>query len=439
MAAPHYDGGMGEPTYWAAPVTESGASQSPAGWRLFLLIALPALNAGFAVLAGIGLADCPLLLAAGGLFAVGFALAPPPGRCPRTAPRGPPLLARAIAIAQAAGLTGGLSSPFVVLLPTPVLFAWTAYGPGRQSTVVSAAFLVGLVALLVVPHFWTAPPLERGAFEALVAWSALLCAGLIAGQIKTLFRGMKQTSTSLDCVRRLALDDAASRRRGLETIAAKLAHELKNPLAAIKSLVQLQAGVAGGNERSRRRFEVMATEVARMESILRDYLTFSRPLDDLEVADLKLESVVEEVVAVLAGRADVDGINLARSGRPGVIRGDARRLKQALLNLTANALEATPRGGSVTLHYDVGRDAARLAVTDTGMGMSTSVQAKVGTPFFTTREDGTGLGVVIARSAIVQHGGTLEFASHPRGGTSAVITLPRRGEWAWSGTEAAHG
>ncbi len=298
---------MGEPIVWAAPVTESGAGRPPAGWRLFLLIALPALTAGLAVLAGFGLAECPILLAAGGVFAAGFALAPPPGRCPRTAPRGHPLLGSAVAIALAAGLTGGLSSPFVVLLPTPVLFAWTAYGPGRQSTAVSAAFLVGLVALLVVPHLWTAPPLERAAFEALVAWSALLCAGLIAGQIKLLFRGMKQTSTSLDCVRRLALDDAASRRRGLETIAAKLAHELKNPLAAIKSLVQLQAGVSGGDERSRRRFEVMATEVARMESILRDYLTFSRPLDDLEIADVKLESVVEEVVAVLAGRADVDG------------------------------------------------------------------------------------------------------------------------------------
>ncbi len=437
MAGPHYEGGMGEPSVWAAPVTESGVGRPPAGWRLFLLIALPALSAGFAALAGMRLADCPILLVAGGIFAVGFALAPPPGRCPRTAPRGHPLLASAVAIALAAGLTGGLSSPFVVLLPTPVLFAWTAYGPGRQSTVVSVAFLIGLVALLAVPSFWTAPPLERGAFEALVAWSALLFAGLIAGQMKVLFRGMKQTSTSLDCVRRLALDDAGIRRRGLETIAAKLAHELKNPLAAIKSLVQLQASVSGGDERSQRRFEVMATEVARMESILRDYLTFSRPLDDLEIADVKLESVVEEVVAVLAGRADVDGIYLAQSGRPGVIRGDARRLKQALLNLTANAIEATPRGGSVTLHYDVGQDAAHLAVRDTGAGMTDSVVARVGTPFFTTREDGTGLGVVIARSAIVQHGGTLEFTSQPRGGTSAMITLPRRADGAWM--EARHG
>jgi signal transduction histidine kinase len=344
------------------------------------------------------------------------------------APRGHPLLASMLAVAAATGLSGGLSSPFLVLLPTPVLFAWTTYGPGRHSAAVSAAFVAGLLSLFVLPRFWPAPPLERGAFEGLVAWSSLLCAGLIAGQIQLLFRGLKETATSLDCVRRLALDDAAGRRRGLESIAARLAHELKNPLAAIKSLVQLQAETYRGDERSHRRLEVMASEVARIESILREYLTFARPLDDLELAEVDVESVVEDVVAVLAGRAELAGVQLARRGRSG-----------ALLNLTANALEATPRGGRVTLLYDVGQDAVRMAVRDTGAGMTPSVAARVGTPFFTTREGGTGLGVVIARSAIVQHGGTLEFDSHPRSGTSALITLPLATGVAWMEAEAAHG
>jgi signal transduction histidine kinase len=400
---------------------------------------LPAATAGLAILAGIGLAKCPLLLATGGLFAAGFALAPAPGRCRGQAPRGHPLLASMASIAVAAGVTGGLSSPFLVLLPTPVLFAWTAYGPGRHAGAVSALFVASLAALLAAPRLFPPPPLDRAAFEALVAWSALLCAGLIAGQIVLLFRGLKETATSLECVRRLALEDAHSRARGLETIAAKLAHELKNPLAAIKSLVHLQAGTAEGDERSRRRFQVMVSEIERMESILREYLNFSRPLDDLEPVLVNVASVVEDVVAVLAGRADLAGIQLGQSGQSGVIRADPRRLKQALINLTANALEATPHGGNVSLHYQVEGDAVRLAVHDTGRGMSPGVAARVGTPFFTTREGGTGLGVVIARSAIVQHGGTLEFASHPRGGTSALITLPRQAHGAWIGSEGVHG
>jgi len=423
---------MGEPTGSGAPARSR--------WRrLFALLALPAVSAGLAALAGFGVWGCPLLLVTGGIFAAGFALAPPPGRCPRSAPRGHPLLASMLAIAVAIGASGGLSSPFLVLLPTPVLFAWTTYGPGRHSTAVSGAFVVGLLGLFVLPVVWSAPVLERGAFEALVAWSALLCAGLIAGQIRLLFRGLKETSASLDCVRRLALDDADGRRRGLESIAARLAHELKNPLAAIKSLVQLQAASDGGDERSRRRFDVMASEVARIESILREYLTFSRPIDDLELADVNVASVVDDVVALLAGRADLAGVQLARRGRSGVIRADARQLKQALLNLTANALEATPRGGHVTVLYDVGQDAVRMSVRDTGVGMTQSVVSRVGTPFFTTREGGTGLGVVIARAAIVQHGGTLEFDSHPRGGTSALITLPLAEAGAWREAEAVHG
>jgi signal transduction histidine kinase len=423
---------MGEPQ-------SSGPPSSKRWRRVFALLALPAVNAGLAVLAGFGVWGCPLLLVTGGIYAAGFALAPPPGRCRLVAPRGHPLLASMLAVSVATGLTGGLSSPFLVLLPTPVLFAWTTHGPGRQSAAVSAAFVAGLLALFALPRVWPAPPLERGAFEALVAWSALLCALLIAGQIRLLFRGLKETSASLDCVRRLALDDAAGRRRGLESIAARLAHELKNPLAAIKSLVQLQAETNRGDVRSHRRFEVMASEVVRMESILREYLTFARPLDELELADVNIESVVEDVVAVLAGRADLAGVQLDRRGRSGVVRADGRQLKEALLNLTANALEATPRGGRVTLLYDVGQDAVRMAVRDTGKGMTPTVAARVGTPFFTTREGGTGLGVVIARSAIVQHGGTLEFDSRPQIGTSALITLPLATAGAWTEAEAAHG
>jgi signal transduction histidine kinase len=134
--------------------------------------------------------------------------------------------------------------------------------------------------------------------------------------------------------------------------------------------------------------------------------------------------VLDEIVTVLEGRAETSGVRLSRRGRGGRVLVDPRRIKEALLNLTANAIEATPRGGSVELRHDVVDQVARLVISDTGPGMSADVAARVGTPFFTTRAGGTGLGVVIARNVIVQHGGTLDFSPRPGGGTNATIVLP---------------
>ena len=109
---------------------------------------------------------------------------------------------------------------------------------------------------------------------------------------------------------------------------------------------------------------------------------------------------------------------------------DPRRLKEALLNLAANALEATPAGGTLGLRWGEDAGGAWLTLQDSGRGMSAQVLARVGTPFFTTREKGTGLGVVLARSVLAQHGGSLTFESEEGRGTRVTLRLP---------TEALHG
>jgi signal transduction histidine kinase len=403
------------------------AASRIARWRPLVLIGLSTVNVGLAALAGLSPARVIALAVMAGVFAAGVGFAPPARQkhCEGAAHPFHPLLACAFGVAITVGITGGLASPFMVILPGPVLLTWTAYGPGRESRTAALVFGLTLVSLLALPDSWKGPPLLRAGAEALACWSALLTAVMMAVQIKLLMASLTATTASLDCVRRGMLDDAASRRRGLEAVGTKLAHELKNPLAAIKSLLQLESAAGLRDDRSRRRFEVMASEVSRMEAILRDYLTFSRPIDDLAPAEIELTTVVDEVVATLEGRADAAGVRLEKRGRGGAIVADARRLREALLNLTANALEATPRGGSVDVSYEVGTESTKLTIRDTGIGMTPAVKARVGTPFFTTREAGTGLGVVIARSAIVQHGGSLEFVCPPEGGTTATILLPR--------------
>jgi signal transduction histidine kinase len=215
---------------------------------------------------------------------------------------------------------------------------------------------------------------------------------------------------------------AMARARDLEQLGAQLSHELRNPLSAIKTLVQLSARSAT-DEASRERLEVVEGEIRRMQQVLQDYLSFSRPLERIQPEEVRLAAVADEVLALLAGRADEHQVALRRLGDASVTA-DPLRLKEALLNLMVNALQASPAGGRVEVEIAQEGGTARLSVRDAGHGMAPEVLERVGTPFFTTREGGTGLGVALARATLVRHGGTLEFESRPGEGTTATLTLP---------------
>jgi signal transduction histidine kinase len=161
-----------------------------------------------------------------------------------------------------------------------------------------------------------------------------------------------------------------------------------------------------------------------METILQEYLSFSRPLEDLRPEALDVTAIARDVLDVLAGRADQAGVTMTLDGGATSVHGDSRRLKEALLNLVANAIEATPSGGTVALRLRNGGGAAVLEIRDTGRGIAAEDLERIGTPFFTTRSNGTGLGVVLAQGVIQQHGGTLRYTSMLGHGTTATITLP---------------
>jgi signal transduction histidine kinase len=225
----------------------------------------------------------------------------------------------------------------------------------------------------------------------------------------------------LERMRVATLEEAAGRMRATEQVGAKVAHELKNPLAAIKALLQILRDRV--DDKGTQRLAVALSEVDRMDGIVRDYLSFSRPLAELDLGDVELRSLADDVVSVLADRAAIARIELHASGAPASVRGDARRLREALFNLADNAIAATPAGGSVTIAIEATRTGATVRVVDTGSGMPDALVDAA--PFTTTRADGTGLGLTIARGAIAQHGGELAFTPRPGGGTIATVTLPQ--------------
>ena len=376
-----------------------------------------------AAIAGVPLVRLIAIAAASIVFTVSYAVAPSPCKCHYDRRDLSPILAMIGSIVLAIVVTGGIASPFLALLPAPFMIGWMMFH--KSSEAFSLGLLVPAIlgTLLVLPARWLVIDLTHSGFVALAAWTTLLSATLIARRIRRLFESLRMTRGSLDRVRNGALSDAESRRRGMETMTTKLAHELKNPLSAIKSLVQLELRRTT-DHKSKQRLEVVFSEAERMQALLKDYLSFARPVDEVRVAELELSELMAEVGELLTGRAEAAGIELSVTGTGGAMLADSRLLKEALVNVASNALEATPRGGSVDVTYHVGAHGASIVVRDTGKGMAPEVRERIGTPFFTTRDDGTGLGVVIARTAIRQHHGTLEYTSTPGIGTIATIAIP---------------
>jgi len=404
-------------------MVETNASSIVSTQRSLSLLAtvfvLTASEVVVAAIAGVGGLRLAVVSAAAAVFAVGYIATPTPCKCHYERSDLYPIITMIGAIVIAIVVTGGIASPMLAMLPAPFMMGWMMFNKSREAAVL--ALLVPMIfgTLLLVP----ALDLSHSGFVSLAAWSTLLSATLIARRIRRLFESLRTTRGSLDRVRNGALSDAESRRRGMEAMTTKLAHELKNPLAVIKSLVQLELRRTT-DDKSKQRLEVVYSEAERMQALLKDYLSFARPTDDLHVSDLELSELMSEVGELLTGRAEAAGIELSVTGTGGALRADSRLLKEALVNVASNALEATPRGGSVDVTYHVGADGTSIVVRDTGIGMAPEVRERIGTPFFTTRDDGTGLGVVIARTAIRQHHGTLEYTSTPGIGTIATIAIP---------------
>ncbi len=215
---------------------------------------------------------------------------------------------------------------------------------------------------------------------------------------------------------------APSPSEALEQLGIEVAHELKNPLAAVKALVQLglrSAAEAAAHERLR----VIEREVTRMQELLQRYLASPRRLQHVRPVRVQLGALVSDVLLALSALASAGRVRVSSEG-DATLEADPRRLEEALLNLVANAIEATPPGGAVVVEVRPAGEEVEIAVRDTGRGMPSETLARVGTPFFTTREHGTGLGVVLARSVIADHGGSLRYESAPGQGTTVRARLP---------------
>lgn len=325
-----------------------------------------------------------------------------------------------------AWITGAIDSPLLPVFFAPIVVGLAAFGRSRSSLVLLGTFGVVLAVLVFAAPFRPFPPYPLWAQRGLTIGGFCLAILLIATGVVSLVDAHRRAGIELERARAQALREAAARTRDLETVSAKLAHEIRNPLVAIKGLVQLLARGPGG-ERDSKRLEVVLSEVDRLEAIVGGYLTFARPFESLKLSRAALFPLMNAVAQVVEGQAAAQGVRLSVSGDEISVTGDENRLKQALLNLLTNALEATPHGGGITISAQRRQDRAEIVIEDSGCGMAAELVGRVGTPFLTTREHGTGLGVAIARGIAEQHGGELRLESEEQRGTRATLSVPLAG------------
>lgn len=211
-------------------------------------------------------------------------------------------------------------------------------------------------------------------------------------------------------------------------MAATIAHEVRNPMTSVRGFLQLLAKELQGDDQLMY-LHIMQTEIDRMNAILSEYLSMARPVQQMEVEKINLAALVRETFLVLEGEANYRGVeltvNLEDTGR---IEGNARELKQVLINLVRNAfdaLEGTAGKIEIRLRQEEQDGSTRIEVADNGCGMTEEQIARIFEPFFTTKATGTGLGLPVCKKIIDSHGGTLSVTSQIGVGTKFLIRFAR--------------
>ncbi len=257
-----------------------------------------------------------------------------------------------------------------------------------------------------------------------VAAAVLVLAGLGAWQVRTLRRYLVLQQESAQQERLAALGE----------MAAVLAHEIRNPLGAIKGLAQFLGEKRAADPPQLEMTRTIADEATRLERLVNDLLTYARPRQP-NCQPTDLPGVLEEVLRLVGPATNAAGVDcrLDVSGNAVTISADPEQLKQLFGNLVLNAIQAMPAGGRLTLtQRSVGgkirtRRAVEVAVEDTGSGIIEADLPRVFEPFYTTRSKGTGLGLAICTQITAAHDGTIRVARTGPKGTTILVTLPVEG------------
>jgi two-component system sensor histidine kinase PilS (NtrC family) len=237
-----------------------------------------------------------------------------------------------------------------------------------------------------------------------------------------------------DITKLLEMEDQVRMKERLATVgslAAGIAHEIRNPLASLSGSIQILQGELALQGDNKHLMDIVVRETDRLNTIIMEFLEYAR-LKNAQNDYIELSSVLEETIMLLKNCREYSGsIRITEQVDPhAVIKGDSQRIRQVFWNLLINACQAMPQGGEITVTARVvpgandDLDWCEIIITDSGQGIAQEDRDRIFNPFFTTKTGGTGLGLSIVYRIIEDHQGTITVDSAPGKGTQFIIRLP---------------
>ena len=215
--------------------------------------------------------------------------------------------------------------------------------------------------------------------------------------------------------------DVSSRLAAISRLTGGVAHEIKNPLNAMALHLEV---LRSRLDTEQPEVEVIAREIKRLDNVVKTFLNFNRPIE-LQARPLDLDEVVQQVLALVSVDAEAKNIQIETYLTDKLwLNGDPDLLKQAILNVVNNGLEAMSEGGKLVIRTEWIADECQIRVTDAGSGIAPEIQEKIFNLYFTTKQQGSGIGLATTFRVVQLHSGTIDFVSEPGRGTTFRLRFP---------------
>jgi signal transduction histidine kinase len=208
-------------------------------------------------------------------------------------------------------------------------------------------------------------------------------------------------------------------------IAASIAHEIRNPLGNVSIAAQQLNKVYSKDKHWSKNIEVIIRNTERINFLITELLNCARP-PELNIRPHNMHGIIENVLNSIRSSLSIQWIEVIKKfdAKPSIINVDKEHINRVFLNLVINAVEAMPKGGTMTISTSIEGDFFVVKIQDTGVGIPEEDIIKIFDPFFTSKEKGTGLGLSVVYGIINSHQGTIEVDSKAGEGTTITITLP---------------